>query len=115
MAVIAFSQDPSRIWCKAGWAFRQVIDDVLEQQSPDSVVREELEVARDVKGLSLYLLEPDLAARVTTMIRDTAQKILSGEAQSGIHGQEYGDLQTVAQYHRAIRELLDIIYSSSPA
>ena len=109
MAIIAFSKDPAQTWCKAGWAFRQVIDDVLAQYPNDPAMNAELEEAKAAKGLSLFLMDSELAARVSAAIRHAATRILAGEIRSGIHDQDYGDPMTVMQYHDSLRELLDII------
>lgn len=54
------------------------------------------------------ILEPALADRVTTSIREVATGILSGRIQSKIVEQPYGDEETVRQYHEALKELLEI-------
>src|SRR5688572_15579078 len=109
MAVIGFSDKPEQIWCVAGWAFRQVIDDVLSHHPCDPATRAKLEQARALKGLPLYRLDAKLASNVTDAIRDVITRILSGEIQSGIHDQTYGDAVTVMQFHRSLRELLEMI------
>ena len=75
-------------------------------------MREELEQARAVKGLSIYLLNSELAAKVTDAIRDVVTSVLAGEVRSGIHDQKYADATTVMQYRDALRELFDMIPSS---
>ena len=101
MAVISFSKDPEEVWCKAGWAFRQVMDDVLAQHRNALAVGAELEGAKAVKGLIIYLMDSELAADVTDAIRDVVKRILTGEVRSGIHDQKYGDATTVMQYHES--------------
>jgi hypothetical protein len=109
MGTIAFSSRPEECWAVAGWAIRQILDDVASQYPQDSQIAEEFERAKAIDGLMVYLLRPDLAARVTNAIREVATGILSEAIRSGIHAQPYGDARTVEQYREALRELLEAI------
>lgn len=106
MAVIAFSDKPEEIWCVAGWAFRQVLDDVIAQHSGDAEMADEFFLSETQSGLHIDSLEPGLALRVTNAIRNVATGILSGAIRSGIHDQAYRDASTVEQYRKALQELL---------
>ena len=108
MGVISFSDTAERIWYVAGWAFRQILEDVLAQNPNDREMAEQFERAISISGLILYVLERTLADRITASIRDVATGILSGRIQSKIVEQPYGDDETVRQYHEALKELLDI-------
>lgn len=107
MAVIGFSDRPEEVWCVAGWAFRQLRDDVLSQYPEDSEMANEFAVAETQGGLSVDFLEPELAARVTNAIRQVATGILSGAIRSGIHDQPYGNTQTVEEYRKGLQQLLE--------
>lgn len=109
MGTIAFSTRPEECWAAAGWAIRQILDDVASQYPQDSEFAKEFKVAKAIDGLMVYLLRPDLATRVTNAIKEVATGILSGTIQSGIVGQPYGDERTVAQYREALGELLKAI------
>jgi hypothetical protein len=109
MAVIGFSDKPDEIWSVAGWAFRQVLDDVISQHPGDSDMADEFTRSKTYSGLSVDLLKPELAARVTNAIRQVANGILSGTIRSGIHDQSYGDATRVEQYRQGLRELLEAI------
>jgi hypothetical protein len=109
MAVIGFSDKPEEIWCVAGWAFRQVLHDVISQYPEDSEMAYEFTLAEANSGLSVDLLESELKTRVTNAIRQVALGILSGVIQSGIHDQPYGDATTVEQYREGLRQLLEVI------
>lgn len=111
MGAIGFSDKSEHSWVVAGWAFRQVLDDVISQYPDDSEMVKEFAQAKMFSGLSVELLEPAFAARVTSAIRQTVTGILSGGVRSGIHDQPYGDARTVEQYHGALRELLQVIPS----
>lgn len=65
--------------------------------------------AKDTDGLMVYLLPPNLAARVSDAIRVAAAGILSGTIHSGVAERHHGDERTVAQYREALRELLEAI------
>jgi hypothetical protein len=109
VAAIAFSKTPDRGWVVAGWAFRQVLDDVVSEYPKDAGMVAELADSRELKGLMVYLLSPDLAARITSEIRVVATGILSGEIRSGIVDQPYGDARAVEQYRDALKELLEAV------
>lgn len=111
MAVISFSKDPKNVWCVAGWAFRQILDDVIAQFPADSELLAKLEQSREIKGLIVERLSPEFAVRVTNSIKDVAEGILKGTIRSGIHDKPYGDQETVRQYFEALRELLEAIPS----
>jgi hypothetical protein len=105
LATIAWSMDPDEIWQVAGWAFRRVLDDIVAQYPDDLEMTAVLSDLRDIKGLSVDLLEPELATRVTEAIRHVATGILSGSIKSGIGG----DANTVQEYMLALEELLAAI------
>lgn len=112
MAVIGFSDKPEEIWHIAGWAFRQVLDDVISQYPGDSEMADEFAHSKNYSGLSVELLKPELAARVTSAISRVATGILSGTIRSGIHDQPYGDATSVEQYRGALQQLLEAIPSA---
>lgn len=112
MAVIGFSDRPEEIWCVAGWAFRQVLDDVISQYPEDSEMADEFALSKTQSGLSIDLLGPELAVRVTKAIRQVATGILSGAIRSGIVDQSYGDAKTVEQYQEGLQQLLEAIPSA---
>jgi hypothetical protein len=98
MGAIAFSKKPEENWVVAGWALRQILDDVASHYPQDSEIAEEFERAKAIKGLMVYLLPPSLAIRVTAAIREVATGILSGTIRSEIADKLYGDERTVRQY-----------------
>jgi hypothetical protein len=109
MGAIAFSSGPEHSWAMAGWVLRQVLDDTASQHPDDSEMTTEFGAAKAIDGLMVYLLPPQLAARVTKAIRDVAVGILSGNIRSGIVDQPYGDKRTVLQYREALQALLKAI------
>ena len=109
MAVIGFSDKPEEIWCVAGWAFRQVLDDVISQYPEDKEMANEFALSKTQSGLNIDLLEPEFAARVTGAIREVVTGILSGAIRSGIHDQPYGDARTIEQYREGLQQLLEAI------
>jgi hypothetical protein len=109
MAVISFSDKPEQTWCVAGWAFRQVLNDVLSEFPDDAEMAEAFERADALSGLHIDGLEPQLAARITHAITHVVQGILSGTIQSGIHRQDYSGGNTVPEYRKGLQQLLDAI------
>ena|SRR2546421_7682860 len=112
MAVIGFSDNPEEIWCVAGWAFRQVLDDVISQYPDDSEMVDEFFLSKTQSGLHIDSLEPELAARVTSAIRQVATGILSGAIRSGIHNQPYGNAHAVEEYRKGLQQLLETFPSA---
>ena len=109
MGTIAFSTKSEECLAVAGWAIRQILDDVASRYPQDSEIAKEFEAAKAIDGLMVYLLRPDLATRVTNAIREVGTGILTGTIRSGIGDQPYGDERTVAQYREALRQLLKAI------
>jgi hypothetical protein len=109
MAVISCSDQPQEIWCVAGWAFRQLLDDVLFQYPEDQEMAAKFEEAKNHGGLVLYLLKPEIAEKLATAIRKVAEGILSGTISSGLINQSYGDAVTIEQYRSALKALLDAL------
>ena len=115
MGVISFSDDGGKdTWKVAGWAFRQVLDDVSRQYADDLEIVEKLEQAKLHSGLILYSLEPSLAERLKGAINDVAGGIRAGTISSGITEQPYGDAVTVEQYLESLDELLRVSQASEP-
>ena len=115
MGVISFSDSGGKgTWHVAGWAFRQVLDDVGRQYAHDPEIVETLEQAKLHSGLILYSLEPSLAGRLKAAISDVANGIRAGTISSAITQQTYGDPVTVEQYLRSLDELLRILYATEP-
>lgn len=112
MGVIGFSDSRGGTWSVAGWAFRQLLDDVSQQYANDTELIEKFEQSKLHSGLILYLLDPSFADRIKNAISDVANGILTGTIQSGIEGQPYGDEMTAAQYLESLKELLEILRTS---
>ena len=109
MAIISFSDTPEQTWCVAGWAFRQILDDVISQNQADEEMAHQFEYAKCISGLPVDLLNSSLAGRITNSLRDVAAAILSGSARSGIVQQPYGDETTTQQYLESLKELYRIV------
>jgi len=109
MATIGWHKKPADAWVVAGWAFRQVLEDVRSQYSTDADMISELELARDLKYLFIDSFSPDLAKRLANAIRDTAAGILSGAIRSGLLDQPYGDANAIAEYRSALPELIAVV------
>src|SRR5215469_1983079 len=108
MANIGWHKKPGG-WVVAGWAFRQLLEDVRSQCPADAEVISELELARDLKYLFIDGFSPDLAKRLANAIRDTAAGILSGAIRSGLLDQPYGDANAIAEYRSALPELIAVV------
>jgi hypothetical protein len=109
MGVIRLSDRSSGTWCVAGWAFRQILDDVGHHYPKDFEMIEKFEQSKLHSGLSLYLLDPALAERIKSAMSHVINGILGGRIQSGIAEQPYGDATTTQQYLESLRELSHIL------
>jgi hypothetical protein len=109
MGAIACSKKPEESWVVAGWALRQILDDTASQSPEDSEIATEFERAKAIDGLMVYLLRPDLAARLTDAIREVTTGILAETIRSSIVDRPYGDARTVAEYRKGLRQLLEAI------
>jgi hypothetical protein len=106
--VIGLSNKNEEVWgVVAGWVFRQVLNDVISHHPEDSEMADAFAEAEAIGGLHIYLLEPELATRVTRAIWQVVTDILSGAIRSGLHDQPYGEKWRVEQYHEALQELLE--------
>ena len=108
MAVIGWHNKPDS-WVVAGWAFRQVLEDVRSQCPTDAEMVSELELARDLKYLFIDSFSGDLAKRLANSIRETASGILSGQIRSGLIDKPFGDANSIAEYRSALRELVAVV------
>lgn len=112
MALIGW-RDKTDNWVVAGWAFRQVLEDVRSQCRTDAEMISELELARELKYLFIDSFSPDLAKRLANAIRDTAEGILSGAIRSGLLDKPYGDANAIAEYRSTLPELIAIVSDHS--
>jgi hypothetical protein len=106
MGVISFSKQSEQTWQVAGWAFRQVLDDVARLYLNDAEMQEQLELAKLYDALSVYALNQEMATKVVDGIRKVVEGVLAGTIESGICSQPYGDIDTQNQYKSGLRELL---------
>lgn len=110
MGVIRTSDTREGTWAVAGWAFRQLLDDVCHQYPDDIELRKKFEQAKLHSGLILYLLEPSFADRITNAISNVVDELLAGRIRSGIGEQPYGDAPTIAQYLESLRGLRLVLH-----
>ena len=104
--VISFSDLPREDVLLAGWAFRQLQQDVLARSSGIPDLTQAFEYAQVINGLFIRDLKPEIAEAVVRTIRTTAEDILSGAAHSGITTQPFGNNETVAAYREGLRRIL---------
>lgn len=108
MACIGWSKKTDA-WVVAGWAFRQVLEDVRSQCPTDAEMISKLELARDLKYLFIDTFNPDLAKRLANAIRESATGIHSGQIRSGIVGKAGFTANDVAEYRDSMRELAAVV------
>ena len=108
MAVIGWHNKPES-WVVAGWAFRQVLEDVRSQCPNDVEMVSQIELARDLKYLFIDSFSRPFAERLAKAIRNTASGILSGQIRSGLLDKPYCDANAIAEYCSALRELVAVV------
>lgn len=107
--LIHFSDKQENVWIVAGWAYRQVLEDVVAHCPSDSQIAAEAILAKDVGYVFINELAPPLASRFARAIRESCEGILSGAIRSGIYEKPYGDAHTVEQYRLRLQQLLSAI------
>lgn len=107
---IGWARKPETAWVVSSWTFRQLLEDVRAQY-PDDDFSSELGTASRVKCLYLDNLHPDLTARLTSAIRETARAIASGEASTRLSVKPYGTPEMVAEYRQALARLVALLDS----
>jgi hypothetical protein len=105
MPDICFSEEENGAWVVAGWAFRQLLDDVARQYPDQTDVQAEVTRAKEVGYLHVDSLEGALSAKMTDAIRDVAAGILSGTIPSGLI-EQHGDDPTAQEYKKGLQMLL---------
>ena len=107
MAVISFTENSSdAAWAVAGWAFRQVLADVLTLHPANAELTTIFEQAEAVGYLRIGCLEGALAKKVASAIKEAAEAVLAGRIRSGIIDR-FNDEQTTVEYMKGLRMLLD--------
>ena len=84
MAGISFGAKAESDWMVAGWAFRQVLDDLETYVSGDQGVVVELNAARHLGFLSVPDLSAPLQVAVRGALRSMCADIIDGRYSSGI-------------------------------
>jgi hypothetical protein len=108
MAVISCSEGSSgAAWVVAGWAFRQVLADVIMLHPEDREMAAIFDRAEAVGYLRIGCLDKPLARRLTAAIRGTASRIMASEIRSGI--ERFQDEQATQEYLKGLRMLLDTV------
>lgn len=108
MAVIGWHNECDS-WVVAGWAFRQVLEDIVRSSPTDPEMVSELERAKDLKFLFIDTFRGELAKRLADAIGDTASGIQSGKIRSGLLDKPYGTASAIAEYRNSMQELVAIV------
>jgi hypothetical protein len=106
MAGISFSKEARGIWIVAGWAFREVLRDVLNNCPEDSEMAAKFDEAEARGFLHVEYLDSYLAARVAKCIREVATGVLGGTVRSGIV-ERFPDKDTIQEYRKGLQMLLE--------
>jgi hypothetical protein len=107
--LICFKFDSDDAWVKAGWAFRQVLEDTLAASPHDGEMAETFAEAESIGWLYVDQLNPDLAERITNAMRRMIEELRAGKTQSRITTKAYGTKTTIEQYLDSLAELSELI------
>src|ERR1051325_4752189 len=89
MAGISFAKQPAGIWIVAGWAFRQILSDIIANYPNDPELRAECFEAEALGFLHIDFLEGEMAAKMREAVCSVTKGILAGKIRSVItHDQE---------------------------
>ena len=95
----------------AGWAYRQVLEDVVLHNQNDHELVRILTEKMEADSLLMEFQSPEIAVRITGAIKKVVEGILSGVMRSGLEGKPSGTPYTVQQYREGLQELLELIPS----
>jgi hypothetical protein len=112
MGVIRFQEEPKRSWVVAGWAYRQILEDVITNLPGDSEVVSTLATYAEADGVIIDLLQPDLGSRISRAIQQVTEDILAGRLRSGIHDKPFGNPHMIEEYRKGLQQLLEAIPAS---
>jgi hypothetical protein len=107
MAAISFSDD--RAWVKARWAVARVFADMRAICPDDPELIAALEQAIGLGGISFDLLDQQVAARLTAILKDVIAQTLSGSSLSKLTWHVGLDAQAQSQYKAALEELREMV------
>jgi hypothetical protein len=105
MADICFSEDQDGAWVVARWAFRQILQDVVQQYAGDSEIEAVLIRAEATGYLHVDSLDNSLGRKITAAIQEVATGILAGTVRSGVSDRHRGE-STEEEYRKGLRMLL---------
>jgi hypothetical protein len=108
MAGISFGDAPESVWIVAGWAFRQVVQDLRAYAHGDAAFLDALASAEHIGFLDIESQEPRQRAGMTNAIETMCRGILDGTASSGIE-ESFPDPETQSAYREGIQLLLNAV------
>jgi hypothetical protein len=108
MPVISFGEESNQIWGGAGWALRQVIEDLRPYAQGNAAFLAALEHAGHIGYLGVEHLDSSLRRVVIAAIQDMCIGIVNGARPSTINKTMPGDQMTRDQYHEGIKDLLSM-------
>src|ERR1700682_2535334 len=107
MAVISFSEKSSdAAWVVAGWAFRQLLADVMMLHPDDPEMTAMFDLAEAVGYLRIGCRELELERKGTAAMKEVAAGILAETIRSGIVDR-FHDEQLTQEYLKGLRMLLE--------
>jgi len=110
--VISFSEKSSdAAWVVAGWAFRQVLVDVMTVHRDDDEMLAMFDQAEAVGYLFLDSTETALTMRAVAAIKEVATGILAGKIRSGIGElvERVDEPGLTEEYFKGLRDLLGAV------
>jgi len=109
MAGISFGDEADRVWIVAGWAFRQVLQDLIPYAEGERPFLDALTDAENIGFLDVPTLAGNgLSAKVTKAIETMCREVLDGSYRSGIEA-AFLDSETQDAYREGIRMLLSAV------
>jgi len=106
MVIITFPDGSE--WYQANWAFRQLSEDVVAAFPDNAELKRDLEKAQAFGHLALNAMNPTLASRVMSALKNVAEETIAGNIR-GCRTHRPDDERGHAMYVEAIRELLKLL------
>ena len=104
MAGISLSKQPAGIWIVAGWAFRQILNDIIANYPYDPELGAECREAEALGFLHVDFLEGQIAERMREAVCSVNNGILTGRIRSRITD-AFNDQETIKEYLVGLRSL----------
>lgn len=108
MAAISFGEKPESVWIVAGWAFRQVLEDLKPLVASEPGILDAIDSADPYLFLNMADFDSHTREIFISALSIMAKGILDGMVKSTI-SQKFADPESEVMYREGLRMLLSAI------